>query len=522
MVIIERGCLPRREADVTRDRSDRTSFRVSPPLVCPFDSASHPRKNAGVTAEIPRLKPLGLAVLCATIFCSVTNASMSSIALPDIARDFGVPADDLSWVVTAFIIPFATGTVIYGRLADTFGTKRMYLFGLSVFAAASFVTAAAPGFGWLVAARALQGVGATAVPALSMATIIRSTDPVTRGRSMGATVMTVGLGFATGPLLGGWLVDLGGWPGPFLAVGIGVAVLIPLAAVAVPGVPGTRGERFDLLGAILVVLSITGAVIALNRLPRGVTDGLGLAGLGLVAVLLPLAVLRLRFAATPFIHRAVSSNIRFWALSTIGFTAQGTHFAVVVLVPLLLTTRFGASTIEVGLWMLPGALAIAAFGLAGGQLLERLGARLLLIAGALVMASGGLVFHAAGAGWQAAGISLMYAWIAAGYGMLQSAVITAATGAVSEELAGMASGAFNLAFFLGGAVSVALSTAILRQREGADEAWNPLFDGAASAYSDALLVVVVYVLVGVVLAVAAAPRRSARPASAVELPAPGA
>jgi predicted MFS family arabinose efflux permease len=277
----------------------------------------------------------------------------------------------------------------------------------------------------------------------------------------------------------------------------------------------------DVPGAVLIVLSITGAVIALNRLPRGMSDGLGLAGLTAVAVLLPLAVLRLRFAAAPFIDRAVSRNGRFWALSTIGFTAQGTHFAVIVLIPLLLTSQFGASTIEVGLWMLPGALAIATFGLAGGQLLERLGARFLLIAGALVMAGGVLVFHGAGAAWQAAGISLLYACIAAGYGMLQSAVITAATGAVSEELAGMASGAFNLLFFLGGAVSVALSSAILRRREGTVEAWNPFFDGPASAYSDALLVVVVYVLAGVVLALVAAPRKATKTSGAVELPVTG-
>ena len=108
-----------------------------------------------------------LIILCATIFLSVINASMTSLALPKIATDFDVKADELSWVVTAYLIPFATGSMVYGRLADMFGTRRLYLFGLVVFTVASFLTAAAPSFGVLIGARVLQGMGGTAIPSLS-------------------------------------------------------------------------------------------------------------------------------------------------------------------------------------------------------------------------------------------------------------------------------------------------------------------------------------------------------------------
>ncbi len=456
-----------------------------------------------------------LVLLCATIFASVTNASMSSIALPAIAAEFAVTADNLTWVVTAFIIPFATGTLVYGRLGDMFGTKRMYLFGLALFALASFGAAAANSFGLLILARVVQGMGATAIPSLSLATIIRTTTPTQRGAAMGATIMTVGLGFATGPILGGWLVELAGWQGPFVGIGIATALLFPVVVRFVPNVPGTPGQRFDATGAALVTGAITGAVIALNRLPREIGDAVGLAGLAAAVPLALLFLLRMRTAAEPFIHREVATNGRFWALSLIGFTAQGTHFAVIVLIPLVLSAYFDLGTIRIGLYLLPGALAIATFGMTGGILLNRLGARFLLVGGATVMLGGTAIFHVAGVGWQPAGIAAMYVVIAAGYGMVQAAVITAATGSLPERLAGLGSGAFNLVFFLGGAVSVALSGAILRRREAAANAIDPLFSGAPIAHSDALLVVVVFGMVGLALALLFAQGRSPRAPVAV-------
>ncbi len=490
----------------------------APTLESEFDSAPTGGNNPAVAQ--PKHGPgslttPALVLLCATIFASVTNASMSSIALPAIATEFDVTADNLTWVVTAFIIPFATGTLVYGRLGDMFGTKRMYLFGLAVFTLASFGAAAANSFGLLILARVVQGMGGTAIPSLSLATIIRTTTPAQRGAAMGATIMTVGLGFATGPILGGWLVELAGWQGPFIGIGIATSLLFPVVVKFVPNVAGTPGQRFDAIGAALVTGAITGAVIALNRLPRDITDSVGLAGLLAAGPLAGLFLLRMRRAAEPFIDRDVAANGRFWALSMIGFTAQGTHFAVIVLIPLVLSRYFDLGTIRIGLYLLPGALAIAFFGMTGGILLNRLGARFLLVGGAIVMLAGTALFHAAGVGWQPAGIAAMYAVIAAGYGMVQAAVITAATGSLPERLAGLGSGAFNLVFFLGGAVSVALSGAILRRRDGAASALDPLFTGNPIAHSDALLVVVIFGIIGLTLALLFAPGRSPPRASPI-------
>jgi MFS family permease len=445
--------------------------------------------------------------MCVTIFFSVANASMSSIALPDIARDFRVAPDDLSWVVTAYLIPFATGTIVYGRLADMFGTRRMYLIGLVLFTVASFASAAAPSFGLLIVARAVMGMGGTAVPSLSLATIIRTTSRGDRAPAMGATVMTVGLGFATGPILGGWLVDMWGWHGPFLGIAVCSTLVLPVAFAMVPGVPGIPGQRFDIPGAVSAVGAVTGTVLAINRLPAHPIDAIGLAGAIAAPLFLAGLVFRIRTAAEPFIHREVAANTRFWGLAVVGFTAQGTHFAVVVMVPLLLAGQFGMDTIRIGLYLLPGALAIAAFGMMGGRLLNRVGARPLLVVGTFVMLSGTLLGHLVGVDWEPAGVAMVYMVVAAGYGMVQSAVITAAAGALPERLAGLASGSFNLVFFLGGAVTVALQGAVLRSRGDAADAWDPLFTGAPVAFSDALIIVVVLGVMGLALALRFAPSR---------------
>lgn len=479
----------------------------------PIDCSGSGVKNPPV-ADAPKSTSLSLPaliVLCATVFVSVMNASMTSVALPDLKQDFNVADDKLTWVVTAYLITFASGTVIYGRLADIVGTKRMYIFGLTLFAAASFAVGLAPSFGVVVAARALQGFGGTAVPSLSMATIARSTTPIERGRAMGATMMTVGVGFGVGPLVGGLLTDAAGWPGPFLATGVAGTLLLPLALILVPGIPGRAGQRFDVLGALLLTTAVTGSLLALNRLPREPADRLGLGGLAAAIPLSVALVLRVRLAVEPVIHPVVVRNLRFLRLSGVGMAAQGTHFAVIVMIPLLLARYHDYGVIRIGLLMLPGAIALAVAGMTGGALSNRFGVQPLIVAGMLALLAGVFMLHVAGVASGPYAIMLLYVVVGTGYGLLNAPVLTAATSELTPELAGVGIGAFNLAFFLGGAISVALVGAILRARAGADHGVNPLFSGAPVEFSDAMGVVVVLALAGFLLATTVGPAKARPP-----------
>jgi MFS family permease len=192
----------------------------------------------------------------------------------------------------------------------------------------------------------------------------------------------------------------------------------------------------------------------------------------------------------------------------VGFGAQATHFTTVVLIPLLLSRYHHKSTIEIGLLLLPGASALALTGILGGSLVNRFGSRRLILGGASLMWCGGLALHIAGAGWAPAGLSLLYVVIAGGYGLLNGPAMSAATAELSPELAGVGVGVYNLLFFLGGAISVALAGGILRSRAGLDPL-DPLFSGSASEFSDAALVVVAAGAISVMLAALVGSQRTA-------------
>lgn len=469
----------------------------------------------------PRLGKFALAVLSATILVSVMSASMTTVALPDLQEHFRVGDDTLTWVVTAYIITFATGTVVYGRLADIVGTKPMYVFGLTLFTLASLGVALAPSYWLLVAARAAQGFGGTAVPSLSLATIVKTTSDRERGRAMGTTIMAVGVGFGLGPLVGGALTEIGSWRAPFFVTAASAALLLPLALRAVPGVHGDSSQRFDATGAGLLALTVTGAVLALNRLPRNPVDPVGLVGLGCALVAGAAMVVRIVGVPDPFLSPRVVRNVRFMRMAGVGYATQGLHFGTVVLIPLLLYRYHETSIIAVGVHLLPGALAIAVFGMAGGVLSHTVGNRRLIIAGTLTMVVGVGYFHLAGFDGPAWGVSLVYLVIASGYGMVNASVINAATGELDFDLAGLGVGVFNLVFFLGGATTVALSGSILRSREGASSAINPLVGGGATEFSDALIPVLVVACLGLLLGLGTPGRKDAEPAKESVIAPPG-
>ncbi|GAB4326715.1 MAG: MDR family MFS transporter [Dehalococcoidia bacterium] len=448
-----------------------------------------------------------LVVVAASVFVSVINASMTTVALPDVQADFGVADDELAWFITAFLVTMASGTVMYGRMVDMHGARRMFLLGMVLFALTSFATAAAPTYWTAVAARTFQGLGSTAVPSVGMAAVVRTTTGVERGRFLGVIILAVGIGFGAGPLVGGTLTEWAGWRAPFVATGTGAVILVPAALLTMPRVPGFPGQRFDWAGAALLTGAVTGMLLALNRLPRDITDPAGLAGIGAALPLVGGLALRISTASQPFISPGLLRRARFVALCFVGLCIQAVHFGVVVQIPLLLERYAGLSIINIGFHLLPGALALGLFGITGGWLAARVGVRPLLIGGTWLLFAGTATFHLAGTGWEPAGVAGLYVVVAAGFGMANAAALNAATSELPDELAGTGIGIFNLLFFLGGATSVATAGAILRVRETALEALDPLVrSGRAPEFSDALIPVLAFAFVAFLIAVAVKPR----------------
>ncbi|MGK2964254.1 MAG: MFS transporter, partial [Tepidiformaceae bacterium] len=201
----------------------------------------------------------------------------------------------------------------------------------------------------------------------------------------------------------------------------------------------------------------------------------------------------------PVINPRLLANRRFFALGTVALCAQGGHFGTIYLLPLLLASEHDVGVMAIGVHLLPGALCLAFFGMAGGILARRLGNRPLVLTGAIVMFLAATLMQTVGLGGGPIALAAQYAFLAAGYGMVTAGISNATTAELDPEVAGVGLGVYNLLFFLGGAIAVALAGSILRNRAGSDGAWSPWVDGAAGAYSDAATVILALAAAGMVL-----------------------
>ncbi|MER8156850.1 MFS transporter [Streptomyces sp. NPDC094472] len=204
------------------------------------DEEGHPRRWAILVA------------LCAALLVIVIDNTVLHVAVPAIGDAFGAPTDQLQAVIDAYVVVFAGLLITAGVLCDRYGRRRTLVAGLLVFGAASALAAAAPSVWWLIAMRALMGVGAALVMPAGLAVLVVVFPEQERPRAFAVWSAVASVGMAAGPLLGGALVDMWSWAGVFL-------INIPVVAVTLFGVvrlvPETRaadGRGLDLLGTVLV------------------------------------------------------------------------------------------------------------------------------------------------------------------------------------------------------------------------------------------------------------------------------
>ncbi|MFV2209847.1 MFS transporter [Actinomadura sp. LOL_016] len=460
---------------------------------------------------------LALALLAATQFVLVLDASIVGVAMPSIGADLDFAADDLSWVANAYTLTFGGLLLLGGRTADLVGRRRMFMLGMTLFAAASLVGGLSVGAGMLVAARAAQGVGAALVSpaALSLIMTIFAPGPE-RNKAMGVFGAVAGAGGAAGSILGGMLTQWLGWQAT-LYVNVPLGLLaIALAPRLLPEASDRTARGFDLPGALtatgglaLLVYTVVEADDAGWTSPR--TLGLGALALALIGLffavearaahpLMPLRTFRLRVLR--------GSNVV--ALLTL-----------MAMAPLFFYLTFymqqvvGFGPVEAGLAQLPLALAIATTAGAAGTLIARLGLRTTMVTG--------LVVTAAGLGWfsrmspdggfvtDVLGPTLL---IGIGAGLAFVTTTIGATSGTRPEQAGLASGLFNTAQQFGGSLGLAIVVAISTGRTADVLAGGERVAAVAltEGYRAGMLTAAAVALTAGLLAAVLVPRRSAAPA----------
>jgi EmrB/QacA subfamily drug resistance transporter len=420
-----------------------------------------------MTLSSPRSKNLALLMLAVTQFVIVLDASIVNVALPSIGNALDFSQDNLSWVVNAYTLVFGGFLLLGGRLADLLGRRRIFMAGLVVFSVASLLGGLAQSEAWLIAARAAQGLGAALVSpaALSLITTIFA-EGAERNRALGVWGAVAGSGGAAGVLLGGILTQTLGWEWVlFVNVPIGIAVAA-LAPRVLPESRNTEHRYFDAQGAVLVTAGLAlfvYAIVDANNAGWGSlrTLGLGAIALGLLAAfvgwetrakhpLMPFSIFRLR-------------TLR--GANVVGLLLGISLFAMFFFLSLYMQQVLGYSALETGLAYLPLAFMIILSAGFASQLVNRIGFKPTLVTGMLVIAGALIWFTQVSAGGSYVS-DILFPSIVVGIGLGLAFVpvtVAAVSGTLADE-AGLASGLINTSQQVGGALGLAILSAIANSR----------------------------------------------------------
>ena len=441
---------------------------------------------------------LALILLCSSQFVVVLDASIVNVALPSIGRALDFSQENLPWVVNAYVLTFGGFLLLGGRTADLLGRRRVFMAGLLVVGIASLLAGFAATEGQLIAARAAQGLGAAIISpaALSIVTTTFS-DGAERNKALGVWGAVAGSGGAAGVLLGGILTEGLGWEWVLW-------VNVPVSLIAFALTPRLiaesreeeRARAFDVAGAVTVTAGLSTLVYALvdaNSAGWGSFQTIGLICLSLL-LLAAFVAIELR-SSKPLVPFSIFRIRTLTGANVVGLLVGASLFAMFFFITLYMQQVLGYSPIHAGLSYLPLALVIMASAGIASQLVTKVGYKPVLATGMLFIVAGLLWFSrvSVGGGFTTdiLGPSL---FAAAGLGFAFVTTTIAAVSGVQEQEAGLASGLINTSQQIGGALGLAVLSAIAIARtdhvmsEGGVSQLTGLTEGFQAAFLGGALI----------------------------------
>lgn len=426
-----------------------------------------PRDASGSRTRADPRWTLVACVLASSL--SFVEGSVLSVALPAIRASYGAGAQEVQWVVNAYLLPLSALLLLGGALGDHFGRKRLLLIGTAIFATTSLVCALAPSLPVLLAARAAQGIGAALLLPNSLALLNAAFQGEKRGRAVGIWAAAGAAAAAVAPLIGGWLVGTVGWPAIFY---INLPLALGAIMIAVRFVEESReggAGRTDYAGAFLATAGLGGLTYALTlwSATRSFTREAAVAlsiGLVMAAAFLWNEHRRGNRAMMPL---DLFASRCFVGLNLLTFLLYGAFSAAMLLIPYVLITSGGYSPIEAGLAMLPLPILMTTLSPKMGSLAARLGPRLPLAIGPSIVAAGMVlsrIMTPESRYWT--GPFPMILVLALGMTIAVAPLTSSVLGSVEEQHVAMASGFNSAVARTGGLIATALLGAVLSS-EGA-------------------------------------------------------
>jgi EmrB/QacA subfamily drug resistance transporter len=405
-----------------------------------------------------------LLVLCAVAFMDFVDASITNVALPHIKTALGFSVQTLQWVPSAYLLTFGGLMLLGGRLADLFGRKRMLLIGITVVGAASLVGGLADSSGMFVAARLAQGVGAALMLPAALSTLTTTfAAGADRNRALGIWGALAGLSSAVGILAGGALVEGPGWRWVMFVNPIACVLIVPAVLAVIPSErPTAKTKRFDLIGSTLVTGGMLLLVFALVKAPTqgwsATATWLELAG---AAALLGAFVIAERFVRDPILPLSTFRIPGLIAANLTGLVGFAGMLTMFFFLTLYMQTVLDYSPLAAGAAYLPLTFGIGLSAGLGAKLVTKVGSRAVICTGALI-ASGGLLLLAGVPvhGSYLPNILPGMMLVAFGVGPVFVGVTAAANTGATTKQAGVVAAIMNSSQQVGGALGLAIFSAI--------------------------------------------------------------
>jgi EmrB/QacA subfamily drug resistance transporter len=367
---------PRAQPDTIGEATLQSSIGPQPPRTPRFD-----------------YKWVALAVVLGGTIMTLIDATVVNVALPTLQSTFNARSyNDISWVVSGYLLAQGAVIPVTGWVTDRFGTKRVYMLTLCLFTAASALCGLAWNLPALIGFRVLQGVGGGMIMPIGMTIIMRAVGPSQMGRVMGIFGVPMLLAPAIGPVLGGWLVQDFTWRLIFY-INVPVGVIALAAAYRyLRETPYSHTLKLDWIGLLLGTPAVVALMYAVDRSNElGWGSPLVLSLLIVSAILFAGFVRRQRVAEEPLLHLELFRDGTFTASTVLGFVLVTALFGVMLLLPLYLQQVHGYDPLQTGLLLMPQALTAAVFMPIGGYLTDRIGPRPVVTTGLLLLIAGGVL-----------------------------------------------------------------------------------------------------------------------------------
>jgi EmrB/QacA subfamily drug resistance transporter len=409
-----------------------------------------------------------LGAMCFALFMIMLDNTVVNVALPSIQRDLDASISGLEWTVNGYTLSFAVLLATGGRLGDIFGRRRMFLFGVVIFAASSATAGFAPSSTALVLSRVVQGVGAALMMPATLSIITDAFPPAERGKAMGMWAGVSALALAVGPVLGGFLTEHVSWRAIFY---LNIPVAIGAVTAALFAVRESRdtsvGREVDFAGVAVLTGTLTALVLALvegNAWGWGSPEIVALlAGAAIGAVLFVAIELRVK---VPMVEFHFFSDRNFVGAVVVALIVSFAMLGVFFFLALYMQNILRYSPLEAGVRFLPSTLMIVTVAPVAGRLSDRVGPRWLIVGGLIVVAAS--LFSFSGLAVDSTYLDLLpgFTLLGIGIAMTMSPMTSAAMNAVPVQKAGIASGVLSMFRMVGGSLGIAVTGAIFQGSVG--------------------------------------------------------